>query len=147
MSYENPFDLLVLLNHFFLNCFVIVQWCVFCFSPDVAAATAAVVAKIGGRSFPYSCRLGCLCYFAVVLLSHWDICWRFCYYLEIRGSCCRSFFSVHKKGFTNVAAEGMSSISKTRHRVLCQNFSVVLVTMRSRKLHQVLTVSPRFAQK
>ena len=52
--------------------------------------------------------------------------------LEIRGSCCRSFFSVHKKEFTNVAA-----ISKTRDRVLCQNFSVVLVTMHSRKLHQV----------
>ena len=67
--------------------------------------------------------------------------------LEIRGSCCRPFFSVHKKEFTNVAAEGMSSISKTRHHVLGQNFSVVLVTMHSRKLHQVLTVSPRFAQK
>ena len=57
------------------------------------------------------------------------------------------FFPFYKKEFTNVAAEGMSSISKTRHRVLCQNISVVLVAMHSRKLHQVLTVSPCFAQK
>lgn len=66
----------------------------------------------------------CCCPFIPLgyLLTFLSLIWKF------RSSRCRSFFSVYKKEFINVAAEGMSSISKTRHRVLGQNRWITLST-------------------
>lgn len=51
-----------------------------------------------------------------------------------------TYFSSQERVSPMLLQQGKSSISVTRHRVLCQN-SVVLVTMHSRKLHQVLTLT------
>lgn len=51
-----------------------------------------------------------------------------------------TYFGSQERVSPMLLQQGKSSISVTRHRVLCQN-SVVLVTMHSRKLHQVLTLT------